>query len=61
MRLFSQKLLLLLLAVFIQLPTSAQDAEEMPIIAFIGVPDGKTTDENFRVFSECGFTVSLYN
>ena len=32
----------------------------MPIIAYYGVPDWQTTEENFRVFSECGFTVSLY-
>ncbi|MBO7051998.1 MAG: beta-galactosidase [Prevotella sp.] len=34
--------------------------EGMPIIAYFGVPDWQTTEENFRVFSECGFTVSLY-
>lgn len=33
---------------------------DMPIIAYFGVPDWQTTEENFRVFSECGFTVSLY-
>jgi O-antigen/teichoic acid export membrane protein len=33
---------------------------EMPIIAYFGVPDWQTTEENFRVFSECGFSVSLY-
>ena len=32
----------------------------MPIIAFFGVPDWKTSEENFRTFSECGFTVSEY-
>jgi len=31
----------------------------MPIIAYIGVPDQHTSEENFRIFSECGFTVSL--
>jgi hypothetical protein len=59
MHLFSPKILLLLLAVFTQLPTPAKVTEEMPIIAFIGVPEGRSTDEHFRVFSECGFTVSL--
>ena len=36
----------------------AQDS--MPIIAYMGVPDWKTSDENFKTLSECGFTVSLY-
>ena len=36
----------------------AQD--EMPIIAYMGVPDWKTSDENFKTLSECGFNVSLY-
>ena len=34
--------------------------EEMPIIAYMGVPYDKTTEENFKRFSECGFNVSLY-
>ena len=33
---------------------------EMPIIAYMGVPNDQSTDDNFRTFSECGFTVSLY-
>ena len=33
---------------------------EMPIIAFWGVPEGKTMDVEFQRFKECGFTVSLY-
>lgn len=33
---------------------------EMPIIAYMGVPDWRTTDADFRLLSECGFTVSLY-
>jgi len=33
---------------------------EMPIIAYMGVPYDKTTDANFKTFSECGFNVSLY-
>lgn len=32
---------------------------EMPVIAFIGIPDRDTSEENFRSFSECGFSVSL--
>jgi len=55
-----QKVFLLLLVVFWQLSMPAKDTEEMPIIAFIGVPDGRSTDDNFRIFSECGFTVSLF-
>lgn len=34
--------------------------EDMPIMAYYGVPDWQTTEENFRIFSECGFTVSIY-
>ena len=37
------------------------DKDEMPIIAYCGVPYWQSTDEHFRVFSECGFNVSLYN
>ena len=32
---------------------------EMPVIAFIGIPDRDTSEENFQSFSECGFSVSL--
>jgi hypothetical protein len=32
----------------------------MPIIAYMGIPYDKTTEENFKIFSECGFNVSLY-
>lgn len=35
-------------------------AGEMPIIAYMGVPYDKTSDEHFKTFSECGFNVSLY-
>lgn len=35
-------------------------AGEMPIIAYIGVPYDKTSEKNFKTFSECGFNVSLY-
>ena len=54
------KKIFLFLLVFNPLSTFANDVEEMPIIAYFGVPDWKTSDENFRIFSECGFTVSLY-
>ena len=33
----------------------------MPIIAYMGVPYWQSTEENFRIFSECGFSVSLYS
>jgi len=32
----------------------------MPIIAYMGVPDWRTSEADFRTLSECGFTVSLY-
>lgn len=32
---------------------------EMPVIAFIGIPDRDTSEESFQSFSECGFSVSL--
>lgn len=34
--------------------------DEMPIIGYWGVPENNTSEENFRVMSECGFTVSLF-
>lgn len=39
---------------------SHAEEDAMPIIGYFGVPDWQTTEENFKVFSECGFTVSLY-
>lgn len=33
---------------------------EMPIIAYLGVPDWQTSEENFHILKECGFNVSLY-
>lgn len=33
---------------------------EMPIIAYMGVPYWKATDEHYKNLSECGFNVSLY-
>ena len=50
-------LILLLLCL---LPVTARANGKMPIIAYWGVPDYATSDEAFRTFSECGFTVSLY-
>ncbi len=37
---------------------SANDT--MPIIAYMGVPNDRSTEANFKDFSECGFNVSLY-
>lgn len=53
-------LAILLLMVCNGIRANAVAKEGMPIIAYFGVPDWQTTEENFRVFSECGFTVSLY-
>ena len=41
-------------------PTSMANEDEMPIIAYMGVPDWRTSEEDFRTLSECGFNVSLY-
>lgn len=60
MRTHFLKLLLLLLSLSNEMATEAMEPGEMPIIAFFGVPDWKTSEENFRTFSECGFTVSEY-
>ncbi len=56
-----RKLLFLLLLLSCQYPRLFADGDDMPIIACLGVPYWQTTDENFRVFSECGFNVSLYS
>lgn len=54
------KTLLLLPFLFSPFLIATKAVDEMPIIAFHGVPDWKTAEEHFRIFSECGFTVSLY-
>ena len=51
-------LLLMLLSCFFS--TGSKATDEMPVIAYQGVPDWSTSDEHFQTFSECGFTVSLY-
>lgn len=33
---------------------------EMPIIAYMGVPNDQTSHQHFKDFSDCGFNVSLY-
>ena len=55
-----QKTLLLILLI-IPFSSVIKAVDEMPIIAFQGVPEWKNSDEHFRTFSECGFTVSLYS
>lgn len=52
-------LIVILLVIFPGFLTS-QNKGEMPIIAYMGVPDERTSDENFKILSECGFTVSIY-
>lgn len=53
--------LILLLLFFIGNTTGIHAADgEMPIIAYMGVPDWRTSDADFRTFAECGFNVSLY-
>jgi len=52
------RLLLMAIAVFSAVICSAQ--ETMPIIAYIGVPNNKSTEQNFKDFANCGFNVSLY-
>jgi len=56
-----RKLALLLLLTFSQHVCFSADSDGMPIIAYGGVPYWQTSEENFRVFSECGFNVSLYS
>lgn len=57
-------MLVLLVLLFCLLPCKASAAndikDEMPIVAFCGVPYWRTTDEDFRTFSECGFNVSIH-
>lgn len=50
----------LLLVLCCLCPSWAQVSDVMPIIAYLGVPNNKTTDANFKDFSDCGFNVSLY-
>ena len=51
------KILLFILLISSFLSLSAQ---QMPIIAYMGVPDWQTKDEHFRNLAECGFNVSIY-
>ena len=52
--------LLLTTALLLTVSLTAKAAGEMPIIAYLGVPYDKTSEEHFKTFSECGFNVSLY-
>lgn len=54
-----RKLIILSLLISCWEYISFANNSEMPVIAFIGVPDWETSEENFRTFSECGFSVSL--
>lgn len=61
MLILKRHILFLLLLALNYSPADAQQSEEMPIIAFSGVPYWMSSDEHFRTFSECGFTVSLFS
>lgn len=52
-------LIIILLAIF-PILLNSHSKSEMPIIAYMGVPDAQTSEENFKTLSECGFTVSIY-
>ena len=54
-----KKLIILSLLISCWEYISFANNSEMPVIAFIGVPDWETSEDNFRTFSECGFSVSL--
>ncbi|MBR1932370.1 MAG: beta-galactosidase [Prevotella sp.] len=52
--------LMMLCLLLCQASLASGASDEMPIIAYWGVPDAHTSEENFRIISECGFTVSLF-
>lgn len=52
--------LLLIMLFSYQCTLSFAEKASIPIMGFFGVPDWQTTEENFRVFSECGFDISIY-
>lgn len=54
-----KKLSLILLTLLLHTATSMA-GNSMPIIAYMGVPNNKSTDAAFKDFRECGFDVSLY-
>ncbi len=53
-------ILLILLLTVIAPSIKGNTEKEMPIIAYMGIPDWRTSEEDFKLLSECGFTVSLY-
>ena len=51
-----------LLLAFLCLSLEAKsDHDEMPIIAYFGVPEQDTSTEAFQTLRDCGFSVSLFN
>lgn len=52
--------LILLLALFTVGNLFCNAADEMLIIAYMGVPNDRSTETNFKDFRDCGFNVSLY-
>lgn len=52
------KKLLTLIALVLSIRAAAQDS--MPIIAYMGVPNDKASEANYKAFRDCGFDVSLY-
>lgn len=56
-----RRLCIILLSVFLACTQQSVHADDvMPIIAYMGVPNDKSTDQNFKDFHDCGFNVSLY-
>lgn len=53
-----QKIYAILLAILLSNTTMAQDT--MPIIAYIGVPNDRTSEVNYQDLRDCGFDVSLH-
>lgn len=56
-----RQLWIIVLSVFLACTLPSAHADDvMPIIAYIGVPNDKSTDQNFKDFRDCGFNVSLH-
>ncbi len=58
MKVIIRRIYLILLCCLFSIVTKAD--KEMPIVAFLGVPDNPSLDQTFRDFSECGFTVNIF-
>ena len=54
------RILFILLSFFLSNLYMSAANDEMPIIGYWGVPENNTSEENFRIMSECGFNVSLF-